>query len=257
MRRAGVRRVLRFRRDFKRPEVVSMKRLFPQVELCQAIRELSSSRAAEGADLCGGEEDFLKAMEGCKYVMHTASPFKLDAKDVQKELIEPAVKGTEAVMKAAAKANIKRVVLTSSIAAVGPPMKWFQDGGDDKVWTEDDWNDEEPDNPVKGYRASKALAEKKAWELSKELNVDLAVICPGFVLGPMLSSRADGESVLFMKGMLETARSRKRRIVATSRVPVNPSPTSATWPWRTSAPWRRRRRWASASSCPARRDTRS
>ncbi|CAJ1347484.1 unnamed protein product [Effrenium voratum] len=102
------------------------------------------------------------------------------------------------------KANIKRVVLTSSIAAVGPPMKWFQDGGDDKVWTEDDWNDEEPDNPVKGYRASKALAEKKAWELSKELNVDLAVICPGFVLGPMLSSRADGESVLFMKGMLVT-----------------------------------------------------
>lgn len=171
-------------------KVAMMKRFFPQVELCEA-------------DLLGGEEAFVKAMDGCKFVIHTASPFKLDAKDVQKELIEPAVKGTEAVMRAAAKAGINRVVVTSSIAAVGPPMKWMEAGGGDKVWDEEDWNDDEPDTPVKGYRVSKVLAEKKAWELSKELNLDLSVLCPGFVVGPMLTSRADGESVQFIKNMLD------------------------------------------------------
>eukprot|EP00435_Cladocopium_sp_Y103_P032234 s2244_g8.t1 len=172
------------------PKVAMMKRVFPQVELCEA-------------DLLGGEEAFAKAMEGCKYVMHCASPFKLDAKDVQKELIEPAVKGTEAVMRAAGKANINRVVVTSSVAAVGPPMTYLEAGGTDKVLEDDDWNDDAPDTPMKGYKVSKVLAEKKAWELSKELNIDLAVLCPGFVIGPMMTSRADGESVLFMKRMLD------------------------------------------------------
>ena len=48
-----------------------------------------------------------EAMEGCKFVIHTASPFKMDASDVQRELIEPAVKGTESVLRAAAKAGRK------------------------------------------------------------------------------------------------------------------------------------------------------
>lgn len=176
--------------DSSDPKVAMMKRVFPQVELCEA-------------DLLGGEEAFAKAMEGCKFVIHCASPFKLDAKDVQKELIEPAVKGTEAVMRAASKASINRVVVTSSVAAVGPPMTYLEAGGTDKVLEDDDWNDDAPDTPMKGYKVSKVLAEKKAWELSKELNVDLSVLYPGFVIGPMMTSRADGESVLFIKRMLD------------------------------------------------------
>mmetsp|Transcript_14571 Transcript_14571/g.34655 ORF Transcript_14571/g.34655 Transcript_14571/m.34655 type:complete len:501 (-) Transcript_14571:64-1566(-) len=173
--------------DLSDTRVAMMKRLFPQVELVEA-------------DLLGAEDSFAKAMEGCKYVIHTASPFKLDAKDVQSELIAPAIKGTEAVMRAAAKAKIARVVLTSSVAAVG---NWTKEGKSGKVWTEEDWCEDEPDGPVTGYRVSKTLAEKKAWELSKELGVELAVLNPGFVIGPMLSARKDGESVQFMVKMLD------------------------------------------------------
>jgi len=173
--------------DVSDTRVAMMKRIFPQVELVEA-------------DLLGAEDSFSKAMEGCKYVIHTASPFKLDAKDVQSELIAPAIKGTEAVMRAAAKAKISRVVLTSSVAAVG---NWTKEGKSGKVWTEEDWCEDEPDGPVTGYRVSKTLAEKKAWELSKELGVELAVLNPGFVIGPMLSARKDGESVQFMVKMLD------------------------------------------------------
>ncbi|CAE8626758.1 unnamed protein product, partial [Polarella glacialis] len=92
-------------------KVGPLKQLFPKLELFEA-------------DLLGGEE----ALEGCKYVMHCASPFKLNVgvDDIQKDLIDPAVKGTEAVMKAAAKANVSKVVITSSVAAVGPPSAWFK-----------------------------------------------------------------------------------------------------------------------------------
>src|SRR5579875_1076288 len=72
--------------------------------------------------------------QGCEAVLHIASPYIVDVKDPQRDLVEPAVKGTEAVLSAAAKAGVRRVVLTSSMAAVTdePPR--------DHTLTERDWN---------------------------------------------------------------------------------------------------------------------
>jgi len=177
-------------------KVGPLKQLFPKLELFEA-------------DLLGGEEAFAKAVEGCKYVMHCASPFKLNVgvDDIQKDLIDPAVKGTEAVMKAAAKANVSKVVITSSVAAVGPPSAWFKDpskADETKVFDESDWNlEDKPVDSVTGYRVSKVKAEQRAWELSKELGLTTVSICPSFVIGPMLGSRPDGESVSFIMAMLD------------------------------------------------------
>lgn len=167
-----------------------LKKLFPSLELVEA-------------DLLGGSAAFEKAMEGCTYVMHTASPFKLKIADAQKDLVDPALKGTEAVMEAALKVGITRVVLTSSIAAMVHPPEL----ADGQVVSEKDWNT--VSTLQKGpYFYSKTVAEKKAWELAEgKEGFSLATVAPAFILGPMVSSRADGESVEYIKGMLEGASS--------------------------------------------------
>ena len=65
------------------------------------------------------EGSYDEAIAGCEYIMHTASPYVLDVKDSQHDLVDPALKGTLNVMQACVKAgSVKRVVLTSSVAAV-------------------------------------------------------------------------------------------------------------------------------------------
>jgi len=174
-------------------KVGQLKRRFPDLELFEA-------------DLLGGSEAFEKAMTGCGYVIHTASPFQLSVEDPQKDLIDPALKGTEAVMTAAVKAGVTRVVLTSSMAACGPPQGWIEDPSTvdkEKVFCEDDWND--TSSLTAGpYRYSKYLAEKKAWEIADGAeNLSLAVMLPSFVIGPMMSEHKDAESIKFIKGMLD------------------------------------------------------
>lgn len=175
-------------------KVAPLKNLFPDLELVEA-------------DLLGGPEAFEKALEGVKFVIHTASPFKLQVTDPEKDLIEPAVKGTEAVVKAAIKAGVSKVVLTSSVAACGPPFEWMADpskADNDRVWTEADWvAGDKPENSVQGYFLSKKKAEERAWELAKEAGLSLVAILPNFVLGPPLLPRSDGESVGFIRSMLD------------------------------------------------------
>merc|ERR1719454_911586 len=107
------------------------------------MRNASSNLELVEADLLGGAAPFAKAMDGISYVFHTASPFMLSCNDPQKDFVDPALKGTEAVMQAAVKAGVSRVVVTSSLAAVGPPQPWVKDpssANKDKVFTEEDWN---------------------------------------------------------------------------------------------------------------------
>jgi len=177
-------------------KVGPLKKLFPKLELCKADLLDASS------------ENFEKAMEGCKYVMHTASPFIASAvSNPQTELIDPALKGTTIVMEAAVKAKIARVVLTSSAAAVGPPQAWMADPASadkEKVLTEEDWNTDS--TLEKGpYRLSKTLAEKKGWEIAKASDgvTSMSAINPTFVIGPMMTDRVDGESVKMIKAMLD------------------------------------------------------
>ncbi|QYA25562.1 NAD-dependent epimerase/dehydratase family protein [Gramella sp. MT6] len=136
------------------------------------------------------EGSYAEAMEGCELVFHTASPFTSDFDDAQKELIEPAVKGTDNVLSQANKTpGVKRVVLTSSCAAIYTDAKDVHDAPNN-VLTEDIWNttaslDYQP------YSYSKTLAEKKAWEINKDQNEwDLVTINPSLVMGPPLNPKA-------------------------------------------------------------------
>ena len=133
------------------------------------------------------EGSYKEAMEGCELVYHTASPFTSNFKDPQKELIDPAVKGTANVLNTANEVeSVKRVVVTSSCAAI------YTDAIDTVnapggILTEDVWNttaslDYQP------YSYSKTLAERKAWEIAdKEDRWDLVVVNPSFVMGPALN----------------------------------------------------------------------
>ncbi|KAH7837869.1 hypothetical protein Vadar_019129 [Vaccinium darrowii] len=131
------------------------------------------------------EGSFDAAVDGCVGVFHTASPFYHDVTDPQVELIDPALKGTLNVLGSCAKSSsLKRVVLTSSIAAVaynGRPRtpevvvdeSWFSDPEvcrQNKMW----------------YVLSKTLAEDAAWKFVKEKGIDMVTINPSMVIGPLL-----------------------------------------------------------------------
>ena len=143
---------------------------------------------------------YKEAMQGCELVFHTASPFTLDVKDPQKQLIEPAVKGTENILNAANEvASVKRIVVTSSCAAI------YTDAIDSVnapggVLTEADWNTSSS-LEYQPYAYSKTLAEKKAWEIAKSQDQwDLITINPSLVLGPALNAQqTTSESMNILK----------------------------------------------------------
>lgn len=136
------------------------------------------------ADLLA-EAAFDQAIAGCDYVLHTASPYTMTAKDPQKDLVEPALQGTLNVLRSIKKAgSVKRVVLTSSVAAI-------TDSPDpNHVYTEADWNVSSSleRNP---YYYSKKLAEEAAWKYAQEEKLDLVVINPFVVIGPCLSKEVN------------------------------------------------------------------
>ena len=124
---------------------------------------------------------FNQIVDGCEYVIHTASPYVTDVADPYGDLVAPAVNGTLSVLNACAAAGgVKRVVLTSSFAAI-------TDEPDGRVWSEEDWNTKSTlkRNP---YYLSKAEAERAAWGFmeSSRPDFDLVVLNPPFVLGPSL-----------------------------------------------------------------------
>ncbi len=126
--------------------------------------ELFSQLELVDADLMN-EESIMAAAEGCDYIVHTASPV-CDIGTVfenEDEIIKPAVDGTLAIMKAAHKNKVKKVVITSSIAAI-------VGGNDDsdKVFTEEDWTDLTEEG-MATYFKSKTLAEKAAWDFVANL----------------------------------------------------------------------------------------
>jgi dihydroflavonol-4-reductase len=146
------------------------------------------------ADL-SDDQGWPQAVRDCTYVLHVASPFPPNVPAEEMEVIAPAVDGTKRVLGAAAatRGAVKRVVLTSSVAAVAYGRK----DAADKVFTEDDWSIVEHCDP---YQKSKTLAERFAWDyvraLPAEQRFDLAVINPGFVLGPLLDPDVQTSSEL-------------------------------------------------------------
>jgi nucleoside-diphosphate-sugar epimerase len=119
-----------------------------------------------------------EAVSGCDYVLHVASPIPFKAPKHEDELIGPAVGGTTRVITAAAKAGVKRVVCTNSLDGVTRNSTSAT-----RQQTEADWSELAECN---AYAKSKLLAEKRAWELSDELGIEVAVIHPGAIIGPPL-----------------------------------------------------------------------
>jgi nucleoside-diphosphate-sugar epimerase len=140
------------------------------------------------------------AMEGCELVYHTASPFTMDIQDPQKELIDPALKGTADVLNTAKEvASVLRVVVTSSCAAIYTDAIDTVNAPEGRI-TEEVWNttaslDYQP------YSYSKTLAEKKAWEIEKSQSQwDLVTINMSLVLGPALNpANTTSESINILK----------------------------------------------------------
>jgi nucleoside-diphosphate-sugar epimerase len=141
------------------------------------------------------EEGWAAAAAGCEEVHHVASPM-IQADDPD-DVIVPARDGTLRVLRAARDAGARRVVLTSSFAAVGYSPK---PGGE---YTEADWTD--PDTPgLPAYPRSKAIAERTAWDFIEREGGDteLVVVNPTFILGPTLTTKARS-SLQLTKAMLE------------------------------------------------------
>ncbi|UZP34020.1 hypothetical protein NXS19_001836 [Fusarium pseudograminearum] len=137
---------------------------------------------------------------GLDAVVHVASPFHFNITDPKKDLIDPAVIGTTGILKAlhASAPNVKRVVITSSFAAIIDEAK-FTDGS--HVFSEKTWNpvtiDDIARSDTTAYRASKTLAERAAWDFvaEKKPSFDLVTVCPPLVLGPVSKHLATLESI--------------------------------------------------------------
>ena len=107
------------------------------------------------------EASLINACAGSTYVIHTASPFMPQLKE--EELVKPAVDGTMAVMKACTTHGVKRVVITSSVAAISATAK-ADKPPKGSGWTEAYWSNPDRAEGMGGYTKSKTLAEKAAWE---------------------------------------------------------------------------------------------
>ena len=141
------------------------------------------------------DEGWAAAADGCEEVHHVASP--MIQSDDPDEVIVPARDGTLRVLRAARDAGARRVVLTSSFAAVGYSPKPGSE------YTEADWTD--PDTPgLPAYPRSKTIAERTAWDFIEHEGGDteLVVVNPTFILGPTLTTRARSSLVL-TKAMLD------------------------------------------------------
>ena len=138
------------------------------------------------------DDGWQQAMEGCDYVLHVASPFMTSEPKDENDLIKPAVEGTQRALKAAKKAGIKRVVLTSSMVAM------LGDANGSLNLNQDSWTNVNAKR-VSAYLKSKTLAEKSAWDFinSQQGNdiMELVVVNPGPVYGPTLSGDLSGESM--------------------------------------------------------------
>jgi nucleoside-diphosphate-sugar epimerase len=172
-------------------------------ESVRAAVRRASSGSADDADLevvvadLTADDGWKAAVTGCEQVYHVASPLPYVQPKDPDELIVPAREGVLRVLRAARDAGARRVVLTSSFAAIGYTPKPTAE------FTEDDWTD--PDTPgLAPYPRSKAVAERAAWDLMERDGGDteLVVVNPTFILGPTLTTELRS-SLHLIKAMLD------------------------------------------------------
>jgi nucleoside-diphosphate-sugar epimerase len=164
----------------------SVRSLSREAEV-RAMLERGAGAAADGclsfvaADL-ESDAGWPTAVAGCDYVLHVASPFPAGVPRDENELIVPAREGALRVLRAARDAGVRRVVLTSSFAAIG-----YGATGRTAPFTEADWTD--PNGPeAYPYVKSKTVAERAAWDFvaAEGGALELSVVNPVAVFGPVL-----------------------------------------------------------------------
>jgi nucleoside-diphosphate-sugar epimerase len=185
-----------------------------RIDACDRIRsQLCTDAPARAGEISFAEADLCSdagwdaALDGCRYVIHAASPFPAGLPKDADELVRTARDGALRVLRAAHEAGVARAVLTSSIAATNH-------GSGQAPYTENDWTDPTSKRATPYYR-SKTLAEQAAWAFAKKTGLDLAVINPGMIFGPLLGPEY-GTSV----GLIQQMMSGKLRHVPRFGFPV-------------------------------------
>lgn len=179
------------RRPDRRDDVVAMLR--------EGGAAAPESVSCFTADLTA-DEGWREAVAGCDYVLHVASPLSTSVPKDENEMIIPARDGTLRVLRAARQAGVKRVVITSSVAAIGyghPPQ--------DKPFNETDWTKLDGAD-LQPYPKSKTLAERAAWDfMAREGGgLELSVVNPAGIFGPVLGPDFSG-SIEIVKSLLDGA----------------------------------------------------
>ena len=124
------------------------------------------------------DDGWSAAMEGAEALIHMASPLPIAEPEHEDDLIRPAREGALRALKAAQEAGIKRVVLTSSVAAI------YNEATVGRLFHEGDWNNTNETNSA--YAKSKTLAEKAAWDFVEGTDIQLTTINPSVVIGPLI-----------------------------------------------------------------------
>ena len=148
------------------------------------------------ADLLS-DEGWEAAADGCTYIMHVASPVPTRLPRHEDDIIIPAREGTLRALRAGKAAGVKRVVLTSSIAAI-----CYGHNDHQKTYTEADWSIVDKGD-VMAYPKSKTIAEKAAWQFMEETGteMELTTVNPSLVFGPALE-KDFGSSLEVIKKMM-------------------------------------------------------
>ncbi|WVZ58826.1 hypothetical protein U9M48_009054 [Paspalum notatum var. saurae] len=144
-------------------------------------------------------ESLAAAFSGCEGVFHAASPVT----DDPEKMIEPAILGTRYVMTAAADTGVNRVVFTSSIGTVY--MNPYRDPSkpvDDTCWSDLEYCK----RTQNWYCYAKTVAEQGAWEVARERGVDLVVVNPVLVVGPLLQPTVNASTDHVMKYLTGSAK---------------------------------------------------
>jgi nucleoside-diphosphate-sugar epimerase len=167
------------------------------------VREMITAAGVDAGDRLSivaadltSDDGWTAAAAGAEYVLHLASPFPTAAPNDENELIVPAREGALRVLRAARDAAVRRVVLTSSFAAIGyghPGSGPF----DETVWTN-------TKAPIPAYIKSKTLAERAAWQFIENQGgpLELAVINPTGIFGPALGADYAG-SLTLVKALID------------------------------------------------------
>lgn len=136
-----------------------------------------------------------QAIAGCEYVLHIASPLPATSPKSDDELIRPAREGTLRILRAAARHGTRRVVMTSSCAAI-----CYGRDSRREPFTEEDWSIPDPAD-TSAYERSKIAAERAAWEWQAEHpnGVELVTICPGAILGPAMGEHRSASAQIVGK----------------------------------------------------------